>query len=138
MFFNVLTVQVHIILGLGSIKYAPPFEEQGVMSCVAASPNDPIFINHHANIDCILEQWLQKNKDSLSYPSSDEIREGHRGDDYIVPFIPVYMHKDMFKTADNFGYRCSALTAEAYTVQAYTAVVVGLASAAAAIAVLDL
>ena len=76
------------------------------MSCVAASPNDPIFINHHANIDCILEQWLWENNNS--YPNSKEIRRGHRGGDYIVPFIPVYTHKDMFKTADNFGYECSA------------------------------
>ena len=133
-------MQVHIILGLGDLDPANrlTFEKQGVMSCVAASPNDPIFINHHANIDCILEQWLQKDDTNLIYPSSNDddhpkIREGHGGDDYIVPFIPVYTHKDMFKTADNFGYRCSA-----FSTQAFTAVVVGLASAAVAIATLDL
>ena len=100
---------MHIILGLGDIKHAPKnFEEQGVMSCVAASPNDPIFINHHAKIDFILEEWLEKNKGMLSYPQTDDIREGHRRNDYIVPIIPLFTHEDMFKTADNFGYKYSA------------------------------
>ena len=98
------------------------------MACVAASPNDPVFINHHANIDCILEKWLQKNKDSLQYPSSDDIREGHRATDYIVPFIPVYTHNDTFKTADNFGYKCSA-----FTTQAYVLLIFSLALATAAL-----
>ena len=80
--------------------------------CIAASPNDPVFINHHANIDCILEKWLQENKDALLYLQSDAIRG--RGD-YIVPFMPLHTHNDMFKTADNFGYRCSAFSIQAYT-----------------------
>ena len=74
------------------------------MSHVAASPNDPIFINHHAMIDCIFEQWLKNNRQA-TYPN-DVGKDGHRRDDYIVPFIPVFSHKDMFKTADNFGYSC--------------------------------
>ena len=93
------------------------------MACVAASPNDPIFINHHANIDCILEQWLQENKDDLSYPISGDIREGHGGNDYIVPFMPLHTHNDMFKTADNFGYRCSAISIQAYTTSAFIGVI---------------
>ena len=123
-----IILQVHIILGLGDIETAPNFTKQGVMSCVAASPNDPVFINHHANIDCILEKWLQKNKDNLKYPSSDDSREGHNGTDYIVPFIPVYTHNDMFKTADNFGYECSA-----FTTQAYVLLIFSLALATAAL-----
>ena len=75
------------------------------MSCIAASPNDPIFINHHGKIDFILEEWLVQNKDNLSYPQDNRIRQGHRGSDYIVPpLIPLYTHEDMFKIADNFGY----------------------------------
>ena len=97
-------MQVHILLGIGDVKDPPPFEQQGVMSCVAASPNDPIFVNHHGKIDFILEEWLVQNKDNLVYPQDDRIRHGHRGSDYIVPFIPLYTHEDMFKTADNFGY----------------------------------
>ena len=116
-------MQVHILLGFGGLDMILDFEKQGVMGCVAASPNDPIFINHHANIDCILEQWLQKNKDNLSYPISDDIREGHRGNDYIVPFMPLYTHNDMFKTADNFGYRCSATSIQAYTTSVFIGVI---------------
>lgn len=80
------------------------------MGDVAASPNDPIFINHHARIDCILEEWLQEHKGELDYPISDEIHDGHRANDYIVPFIPLYNHSQMFKTADNFGYRCAGVS----------------------------
>ena len=117
-------LQVHIILGLGNVSKMLSFDEQGVMSCVAASPNDPIFINHHANIDCILVKWLQENKDDLTYPSSAEIRQGHRATDYIVPFIPLYTHRDMFNTSDNFGYVCSTSANRAYTL-----IVLTLASA---------
>ena len=75
---------------------------------VAASPNDPIFINHHAMIDCIFEEWIS-NHPNVQYPTDrqDKIHDGHKADDYIVPFIPLYKHKEMFKTADNFGYSCT-------------------------------
>ena len=75
------------------------------MADVAASANDPIFLNHHAMVDCIFETWLQKNPNS-QYPISDDIPKGHRYDDYIVPFFPLYKHRDMFSTADKFGYHC--------------------------------
>ena len=83
----------------------------GVMADVAASPNDPIFMNHHAMIDCIFEEWLKINSlsaDPQTYPPSNpKIRSGHKAEDYIVPFIPLYKHEQMFKTADNFGYSCN-------------------------------
>ena len=127
-------MQGHIILGIGDLRsgLSIPFEKVGVMSCVAASPNDPAFINHHGMVDCILEEWLQRNKDK-PYPTSDEIREGHRADDYIVPIMPLYMHKDMFKTADNFGYSCRLPDVDgngSVSVQAYTTLVIGLLVAA--------
>ena len=74
------------------------------MADVAASPNDPIFINHHTMIDCILEEWLQGHPDA-DYPSVT--LSGHQKDGYIVPFYPLFKHKDMFKTAHNFGYFCN-------------------------------
>ena len=77
------------------------------MADVAASPNDPIFINHHTMIDYILEMWLQMHKENSDYPTSDEIHAGHKANDYIVPLIPLYTHSQMFKTADNFGYEYS-------------------------------
>ncbi len=77
------------------------------MDDIAASPNDPIFINHHTMIDCILEEWLKKNP-NCTYPEDVGIK-GHRKNDYIVPFFPLYKHSDRFKTADNFGYSCTLL-----------------------------
>lgn len=58
-------------------------------------------------VDCILEEWIQRHKNDLEYPESDEIREGHGADDYIIPFIPTATNRYMFQTADNFGYECS-------------------------------
>ena len=79
------------------------------MADVAASANDPIFLNHHAMVDCIFEAWLQKNPNA-QYPVSNDINniipKGHRYNDYIVPFFPLYTHGDMFSTAENFGYQC--------------------------------
>ena len=128
-------MQVHIILGIGDLKSGPsiPFEKVGVMADTAASPNDPIFLNHHGMIDCILEEWLQREIDN--YPISDEIREGHRANDYIVPFMPLYMNNDMFKTAENFGYLCrlpdpTGTGSDSVSVQAYTGLVIGLLAAA--------
>ena len=54
-------MQVHVILGSGDITTFLPFNRTGVMGDVASSPNDPIFLNHHAMVDCILEEWLQQN-----------------------------------------------------------------------------
>lgn len=76
------------------------------MADVAASANDPIFLNHHAMVDCIFETWLQKNPNA-KYPTSAEIPQGHRKQDYIVPFFPLYKHEDMFRTAEHFGYCCT-------------------------------
>ena len=82
------------------------FNEKGVMADVAASPNDPIFINHHTMIDCIMEEWLKSSMSDKIYPTSSSIHEGHRKNDYIVPFIPLYRHSDIFNTSETFGYKC--------------------------------
>lgn len=77
------------------------------MANVAASPNDPIFINHHTMIDCILERWLQGHP-GADYPSNIPSKlKGHQKNGYIVPFYPLFKHNDMFKTANNFGYSCN-------------------------------
>ena len=83
-----------------------PFQRTGVIAFVDSSPNDPVFLNHHTMVDCIIEEWLQRYGDSISYPHSSGIREGHRAWDYTMPFIELFMQKDMLKTADNFGYSC--------------------------------
>ena len=90
----------------------PPIRS-GVMANVAASANDPIFINHHTMIDCIFEEWLKRNLPT-DLGNADNVytagnKRGHRFTDYIVPFFPLYRHQDMFKTSDNFGYTCANL-----------------------------
>ena len=80
--------------------------QKGVMADVAAASSDPIFIYHHAMIDCILEEWLQRNTNA-QYPVNNQIRQGHKADDYMVPFFPLVRHSEMFMTADNFGYMCT-------------------------------
>ena len=75
------------------------------MGNVAASPNDPVFINHHTMIDSIFEQWLQQYPNGVyGGPKNDSKFAGHSASDCIVPFIPVYRHMDMFQEAENFGY----------------------------------
>ena len=101
--------QIHTILGLGNITAQPSsFLDQGVIGDGSASPNDPIFINHHSMVDCMLEEWIQKYQaDQEDYPTSNRIKIGHRATDYIVPFIPLYQQREMMVPADNFGYSCS-------------------------------
>ena len=78
---------------------------EGTMGNVAASPNDPVFINHHTMIDSIFEQWLQQYPNSeYDGPDNDLKFAGHSDNDCIVPFIPVYTHMDMFNLAEDFGY----------------------------------
>ena len=74
------------------------------MADIAASPDDPMFINHHTMVDCILEEWLQGHP-GADYPT--EQIEKHQKNGYIVLFYLLFKHKDMFKTADNFGYSCN-------------------------------
>ena len=103
-------MQVHIILGIGDFATNPTTNMAGVMGDVSASPNDPIFINHHTMIDCILEEWLQSHPDPKVrvYPPDVPGRlKGHQREALIVPFFPIFKHSDMFQTADNFGYSCT-------------------------------
>ena len=123
-------MQVHIILGIGSFHYAEQQHEgesgwkgtmgesgwkstmgeswKGTMADVAASPNDPVFINHHTMIDCVFEKWLQNHPSAMYVgPTNDPKFAGHGPTDCIVPFIPLYTHEDMFQTASNLGYYCS-------------------------------
>ena len=88
--------QVHLLLGYNG----------GVMANLAASPNDPLFLNHHTMIDCIFEKWLKRHSTAQYPENNSEDFIGHRVNDCIVPFFPVYTHMDMFRGADTFGYAC--------------------------------
>lgn len=78
------------------------------MGNVDAASNDPIFLNHHCFVDSIFEDWLQKYGDAVEQYKPDnsaaEMYKGHRLGDYIVPFIPLHTHEEMFKTANSLGY----------------------------------
>lgn len=82
------------------------------MANLAASPNDPLFLNHHTMIDCIFEEWLKRHStaqypEDLGEDGNNSINySGHRVDDCIVPFFPLYTHRDMFKNANALGYSC--------------------------------
>ena len=81
------------------------------MGDVAASPNDPVFVNHHTMIDSIFEQWLQQYPNGkYGGPNNEPKFAGHSSNDCIVPFIPVYTHMNMFKPAEDFGYTYDFLT----------------------------
>ncbi len=98
-------MQVHIIIGIGDFKLASTLASnmKGVMADVAASPNNPVFINHHGMIDYILERWLNNNTSSV-YPDMPRERKGHQRDSFIVPFFPLFKHSDVFKEATTLGY----------------------------------
>ena len=86
------------------------------MANVAASPNDPVFINHHTMIESIFEQWLQQHPNGeYGGPNNDVKFAGHSANNCIVPFILVYTHMDMFKPAEDFGYAYDFLTSSPTT-----------------------
>ena len=129
-----IVMQVHIILGAKSFggdicepdntpacASSPEKSKNGAMADVRASPNDPVFIHHHAMIDLIFEEWL-KNHPSASYggPPRNSKFPGHAAEDCTVPFMPVFTHSEAFKTADNFGYSYEPLEDDTTTVPTTT------------------
>lgn len=80
------------------------------MENIVISANDPIFLNHHSMVDSILEKWIKKHS-KTAYPTNipAELNEtlfiGHRAEDYIVPFYPLFTHRDMFQEASKLGYQ---------------------------------
>ena len=80
----------------------------GQMFDMGASPNDPVFIVHHAMVDCVFDEWLRRYPDE-EYPDVPLTisTQGHQAQSYMVPIFPLYTNADMFKPANNFGYFCS-------------------------------
>lgn len=83
-----------------------PHELRGAIDDVAASPNDPLFILHHLMMDCVLQEWLKRHPNT-QFPVHPLIRDGHRADDYIRGFFPLYKNEDLLSRAEEFGYYCS-------------------------------
>ena len=96
-------MQVHIILGIGSLSEST-VPRVGTMADVAASPNDPAFINHHTMVDYLFEKWLEGQSSPSYQGPTNLLFPGHAAGDCAVPFIPIYTHSDVFRTADHFGY----------------------------------
>ena len=100
--------QLHFLAGSGDLKTLPILDPRllGSIEDVASSPNDPLFIPHHAMVDCVFEEWLKRHPDG-EYPGSPDVPQGHQRDRYMVPFYPLFTNNDMFRLAENFGYSCS-------------------------------
>ncbi len=101
-------LQIHFIAGVGDVfnQASLPDNKKGQIEDVLASPNDPLFILHHAMVDCILAEWMRLHPEA-EYPVAPEvIRDGHRRDDFSRGFFPVYTNGDMFFQAEKFGYTC--------------------------------
>lgn len=103
---TMLYMQGHIIPGEGDLSTDLPDNMKGTIEDVAASPNDPLFIVHHTMVDCVLEEWLRLHSDA-EYPTDPIIRDGHRRDDYVRGFFPLYTNGELFKGTEEFGYSCT-------------------------------
>ena len=98
---------MHYILGIGDLASRSLLadNEKGTFEDVAASPNDPIFILHHLMLDCMFEEWMERHP-TEGYPTFPIQNNGHKFDDYMIPFFPLYQQRDMFVPASEFGYSC--------------------------------
>ena len=56
--------QPYVILGIGSETYAS--KVQGTMVSEGASPNDPVFFNHHTMVDCLLDKYLKNTTEGYA------------------------------------------------------------------------
>ena len=84
-----------------------PSATEGTMANVAASPNDPVFINHHSMIDCLFDEWLELYPNSPYVgPERQKRFAGHGLDDCIVPFFPPKTHRQMYKIGLDHGFEC--------------------------------
>ncbi|XP_030602226.1 tyrosinase-like [Archocentrus centrarchus] len=76
----------------------------GSMSSVQGSANDPIFMLHHAFVDCIYEQWLRRHRPSPSqYPESNA-PIGHNSEYHMAPFLPLHRNREFFISSKDLGY----------------------------------
>ena len=79
----------------------------GHMRIVPSASNDPIFYLHHANVDRLFENWLQRCEEVSAYipgPENRVAHPGHNSQDYLVPFFPLKTNNDMYKKSKEFGY----------------------------------
>ncbi|CAI5643503.1 unnamed protein product [Oreochromis niloticus] len=81
----------------------------GSMSSVQGSANDPIFLLHHAFVDCLYEQWLRRHRPSPNqYPESNA-PIGHNSEYHMAPFLPLHRNRDFFISSKDLGYEYTHL-----------------------------
>ncbi|KAM9331869.1 tyrosinase-like [Pholidichthys leucotaenia] len=81
----------------------------GSMSSVQGSANDPIFLLHHAYVDCIYEEWLRKHRPSPSHYPESNAPIGHNSEYHMVPFMPLHRNGEFFISSRDLGYEYSLL-----------------------------
>ena len=81
----------------------------GHMSCVPAAINDPVFNIHHANVDRVLESWMQEVSPLPPYVPESGGHPGHNRNDYMVPFFPLMTPGEQYKLAEEWGYEYDGL-----------------------------
>lgn len=98
---------MHTIIGQGDYNFFVDNDPStiGTYIDVSASPNDPIFAPHHAMLDCILAEWLRQHPEA-EYPYN-VTTIGHARDGFVVPFYPLFTHKELFVPIEELGYTCN-------------------------------
>ena len=78
----------------------------GHLSKVPAAVNDPVFNIHHANVDRVLESWMQRFTPTTlpSYVPERDGHPGHNHDDFMVPYFPLITAGEQYKLAEEWGY----------------------------------
>lgn len=79
----------------------------GMMDSVYLATADPLFFPLHAFSDEICQMWIDKetkNGRKFIYPTNPIIPEGHRNNDYAMPFLPLWSNKEALISTQQFGY----------------------------------
>ncbi|XP_067835041.1 tyrosinase-like [Heptranchias perlo] len=77
----------------------------GHLNSIFEATNDPLFPSLHAYVDKIFERWLRRHPNSAElYPTDPGVPYGHRGNDRMVPFLPVVENRHMMRSCITFGY----------------------------------
>ncbi|CAL8076996.1 unnamed protein product [Calicophoron daubneyi] len=71
---------------------------------VSTSPNDPIFLLHHAFVDKVFELWFRKNRPEPGQYPKRNCPPGHNAYSAVVPFFPPVENIDFFVDSRRLGY----------------------------------
>ena len=57
-------------------------------------------------VDCILQEWLKRHP-KFEYPVDPQVPDGHRRDDYVRGYFPLYTNGEILTRAEEFGFYCN-------------------------------